>query len=58
MYVLLVDYIVVPFNRVFQSLQTDCDVFDKAIELSFDFYVVQGDTRSRFAKLILHFLRN
>ena len=39
-----------PFNRLFNSLESDCDVFDKAIELSLDVYVVRGDTRSRFAK--------
>ena len=48
--VLLIDYIVVPFNRVLKSLETECDVFDKAVELSFDVYVVRGDARSRFAK--------
>ena len=39
--IMIIDYIIVPFNRVFQSLETDCDVFDKAKELSFDVYVVR-----------------
>ena len=56
---LLLRHVVVPFNHFFASLENDCDVFEKTLELLVDSCFIYNkyctsrlELRSRYAKFI------